>query len=205
MTSFPPNAFRRIDEAHDLGFYNFPRRVVHIDAHAIAALTALYRRLLPAHGVYLDLMSSWRSHLPADVSTGGVVGLGMNAVEMRENPQLDDFVVHDLNALPRLPFDDNVFDAVLCAVSVQYLVQPAAVFREVYRVLRPGGVFVVSFSNRCFPTKAVAIWQSTSDQEHIELVQRYFTTSGPWVGLDSLAETSPGHNPLYAVWAYKES
>jgi SAM-dependent methyltransferase len=200
---FPPEYFRRHDESSDALFYGFPRLVVHIDDHAAAALTSLYRRLLPPDGVCLDLMSSYRSHLPDDVPAAGVVGLGMNAVEMAQNPQLDRCVVHDLNQQPALPFEDAVFDAVVCAVSVQYLIHPVAVFCEVRRVLRPNGVFVVSFSNRCFPTKAVAIWQASSDEQHIALVAQYFQQSGGWHALDTFAAEQAGHDPLYAVWGRK--
>jgi ubiquinone/menaquinone biosynthesis C-methylase UbiE len=121
-------------------------------------------------------MSSWRSHLPDGI--GKVTGLGMNAAEMADNPQLDTFVVHDLNQVPTLPFDDASFDAVVCAVSVQYMTQPIEVFTDVQRVLRPGGRFIVSFSNRCFPTKAVAIWMQSSDAQHRQLVRTYFEATG---------------------------
>jgi SAM-dependent methyltransferase len=202
-SAFPPEYFRRHDENSDAQFYNFPRLVVHIDDHAIAVLTNLYRQLLPPDGVYLDLMSSYRSHLPDDVPSAGVVGLGMNEVELAQNPQLNRYMVHDLNQQPVLPFEDEAFDAVVCAVSVQYLTRPVEVFREVYRVLRPVGVFVVAFSNRCFPTKAVAIWQASSDPQHIELVMQYFQQSASWYGMDTQAVEAAGHDPLYAVWARK--
>lgn len=202
---FPPEYFRRPDESSDTLFYNYPRLVVHIDDHAIAALTRLYRQLLPPAGVYLDLMSSYRSHLPEDIEAAGVVGLGMNEVELAQNPQLDSYVVHDLNQQPALPFEDAVFDAVVCAVSVQYLTRPVQVFRAVNRVLKPGGIFIVAFSNRCFPTKAVAIWQASSDQEHIALVTQYFQQSGGWYGVDTQAVEASGHDPLFAVWARKSA
>ena len=154
--------FRRFDEDDDSAFYSFPRRVVHIDDGAIAALTRLYAALVPAGVRVLDLMGSWRSHLPASFG-GAAIGLGLNAVEMAENPHLAAAVVHDLNREPGLPFADAAFDAVVCAVSVQYLTRPLDVFREVRRVLRPGAPFVVSFSNRCFPDKAVALWRASDD------------------------------------------
>ena len=143
---FDPRYFRREDETPDAEFYAEPRMTVHIDDDAIAAVTQVYRDLLPAGGEVLDLMSSWRSHLPADVPFARVVGLGMNAAEMAENPQLDEFVVHDLNADPRLPFPDASFDGCCITVSVQYLLQPVEVFREVNRVLRPGAPFVLTYS-----------------------------------------------------------
>lgn len=204
----PAHYFHRQDSSDDHLFYNFPRKVVHIDDDALAALNSVYEDFLPAGGVYLDLMSSWRSHYPLNLKPSRVVGLGMNADEMADNPQLDQFAVHNLNQQPELSYEDHAFDAVTCAVSVQYLTQPVRVFAEVYRVLKPGGVFIVSFSNRCFPTKAVAVWLSTNDSEHIALVGRYFEQSGAWVDLSAM-QTDPTNgyptyaNPLYVVWARK--
>ena len=157
-------------------FYAYERKVVHIETGAIEALRETYAEVLPAGGRVLDLMSSWRSHLPY-TGLGPVTGLGMNAAEMEDNPQLDSFVVHNLNREPVLPFDDEAFDAVVCAVSVQYLTQPVDVFRDVRRVLTTGGPFVVSFSNRCFPTKAVAIWLANGDGEHRTLVRSVLRAS----------------------------
>ena len=199
---YPPAAYDRDDESSDAGFYGFPRKVVHIDDGAIAALGRLYAEVLPAGGRLLDLMSSWRSHLPESVRYGEVVGLGMNAEEMSDNPQLAKAVVHDLNRDPRLPFGDAEFDGATCAVSIQYLTHPVRVFRELHRVLRPGAPFVVSFSNRCFPTKAVAVWLGTTDHQHLMLVRSYFEAAGPWRDVTA-EERSPDGNgdPLYAVWA----
>ena len=200
----PTPHFRRHDESDDGYFYRFPRKVVHLDALAIAVLGELYRQLLPPGGSYLDLMSSWRSHLPTDLRPARVTGLGMNAEEMADNPQLDDYRVHDLNLSPRLPFDDEQFEAVLCAVSVQYLTQPVAVFREVGRLLKPGGLFIVSFSNRCFPSKAVALWLRTSDEQRVSLVLHYFTESGGWDEPQIARHTAPPPaDPLDVVWAAK--
>jgi SAM-dependent methyltransferase len=196
--------FRRFDEGDDSAFYSFPRRVVHIDDGAIAALTRLYAALVPAGGRVLDLMGSWRSHLPASFS-GTAIGLGLNAVEMTENPQLAAAVVHDLNREPGLPFTAATFDAVVCAVSVQYLTRPLEVFREVRRVLRPGAPFVVSFSNRCFPDKAVALWRVTDDQQHVGVVTAYFADSAEpgraWTAAENFEHTPALGDPLYAVWA----
>src|SRR5580765_4775410 len=139
---FPPAAYERDDESSDARFYSEPRKVVHIDEGAIAALGRLYERVLPAGGRLLDLMSSWRSHLPPDLVTGEVVGLGMNAEEMADNPQLAKSIVHDLNRDPRLPFGDAEFDGATCAVSIQYVTHPVRLFSEVQRVLRPGAPFV---------------------------------------------------------------
>ena len=206
--SFPADFFERQDMTDDRFFYSTPRKVVHIDENAIGALTAVYQELLPAGGTYLDLMSSWRSHYPTELKAERVVGLGMNEDELADNPQLDKYVVHNLNQNPSLPYESNLFDAVTCAVSVQYLTNPIAVFQEVNRVLKPNGVFVVSFSNRCFPNKAVAIWMSSSAEQHIALVGQYFQLSGKWADLTA-QKTNPAEgypkqaNPLYVVWARK--
>ncbi len=127
-------------------------------------------------------MSSWRSHLPESFRAGSVVGLGLNAEEMADNPQLTSHVVHDVNADPHLPFGDEAFDGAMCAVSIQYVTHPLLIFREVHRVLRPGAPFVVSFSNRCFPTKAAAVWLATTDEQHRALVCAAFEAAGGWSG-----------------------
>ena len=174
MTGRDP--FARQDASNDAWFYATERKVVHLEPGAIAALRAFYATVLAPGSAVLDLMSSWRSHLPDGL--GVVTGLGMSAAEMDDNPQLSSFVVHDLNREPRLPFDDAAFDAVVCAVSVQYLIRPVEVFTDVRRVLRAGGHVVVSFSNRCFPTKAVAIWLANDGDGHRRLVRDYLDRSG---------------------------
>jgi len=165
-----------MDPSDDAIFYVPERKVVHIEPGAIEALRSLYAEVLPPGGRVLDLMSSWRSHLPDGL--GPVTGLGMNAAEMTDNPQLSEVVVHDLNREPTLPFPAALFSAVVCAVSVQYLIHPVEVFADVRRVLRPGGPALVSFSNRCFPTKAVAVWMLGTDADHRVLVSGYLSDSG---------------------------
>jgi SAM-dependent methyltransferase len=173
-----------------------------VDEAAVRAITAYYGKALPEDGVVLDLMSSWRSHLPEGFRKRKLVGQGMNAVELAENPQLDERVAHDLNADPTLPFADGTFDAAVVTVSVQYLTNPLAVFREVNRVLKPGASFHVVFSNRCFPTKAVAIWQRLDDEGHAELVASYFHHSGGWAppeALDISPRLGQPSDPVYVV------
>ncbi len=195
-----PNPFRRYDETDDAEFYRQPRLVVHIDDQAIAATTQLFREYLPADGRILDLMSSWRSHLPTDVHYGQVVGLGMNATELAQNPQLDARVVHDINRQPRLTFEKEYFDGGMLTVSVQYLTDPVRVYQEIARVLKPGAPFITVFSNRLFPTKAVMIWQSMDDKGHQELVRSYYEHSLLFDQIEVL-DRSPGGSgdPLYAV------
>ena len=200
---YPPDAFRRLDETPDPAFYATPRFVTHIDAGAIAAVTELYREHLPAGGAVLDLMSSWVSHLPMDVSYGRVTGLGMNADELAANPRLDGWVVHDLNAEPRLPFAEGTFDGATCCVSIDYLVQPVAVLRDLARVLRPGAPLVVTFSNRRFPTKVIALWETLDDAGHARLVEQYLREAGGWDAVIAL-DRSPGTgDPLWAIVAHR--
>ncbi len=187
--------FSRIDHSNDARFYSVARKVVHIEPGAIEVLRTVYAELFPPGGAVLDLMSSWRSHLPEGL--GRVVGLGMNAEEMVANPQLDEHLVHDLNRDPRLPFPDESFAAAACAVSVQYLLHPIEVFAEVRRVLEPGGPVVVSFSNRCFPTKAVAIWLTSDDDGHRRLVRAYLEESGFDDVVDEQVPTPD--DPLFVV------
>ena len=197
----PPSYFTRYDESDDRSFYVYPRLTAHIDEPAQAAVTQLLREELPAGGRVLDLMSSYVSHLPPEAAYSEVAGLGLNEDELRLNDQLTSRLVHDLNEEPRLPFPDAAFDGAVCTVSVQYLTRPLAVFAEVGRVLRPGAPFVVTFSNRCFPSKAVRIWVTTSDQQHLDLVQRYFELSGRFAEVRKL-DRSPRRwlsDPLYAV------
>lgn len=196
----PSNAFTRYDETSDDQFYVQPRLVVHIDEAAIAATTRLFGDYLPANGAILDLMSSWRSHLPTDVSYNRVAGLGMNEIELRENPQLTDYVVQNLNKNAQLPYDNASFDGGVVTVSVQYLTNPVAVYAEVGRVLKPGAPFVTVFSNRMFPTKAVTIWQSLDDRGHQQLVRHYYEQAGVFDRIEVLDRSPRGwSDPLYAV------
>jgi len=178
LADLPAGAFARQDEGDDLAFYAPPRLVAHIDEAAVAALSNRYRALLPDGGRVLDLMSSWISHLPADRTYAEVVGHGMNAHELAANPRLDRWFVQDLNRDPRLPLDDDTFDAALCCVGVQYLQRPVEVLAEVRRTLRTDAPFVVSFSNRCFPTKAVAVWRALDAKGHAALVTLYLERAG---------------------------
>ena len=199
LPELPAAAFAKQDGGSDLDFYAPPRLVTHIDGGAVAALTDFYRRLLPTGGAVLDLMSSWVSHLPDNVRYGEVVGHGMNADELAANPRLDRWFVQDLNADPVLPLPDAGLDAALCCVGVQYLQRPVTVFAEVRRTLRPGSPLTVSFSNRCFPTKAVAIWRSLDTAGQAKLVQLYLDRAGfTEVGASVLADGRRS-DPLVAV------
>jgi SAM-dependent methyltransferase len=198
LPGLPDAAFAKADPSPDAEFYEYPRFVTHIDDAAIATVTQVYRETLPSGGVVLDLMSSWVSHLPEDVAYASVTGHGMNAEELAANPRLSRWFVQDLNVEPVLPLDSGAFDGVCLCVSVQYLQRPVEVFREVRRVLRTGAPFVVSFSNRCFPTKAVAVWQSLAPPDQQRLIGAYLRAAGfsDVAGRSSMPRDS---DPLWTV------
>jgi SAM-dependent methyltransferase len=205
---FPPGFFARDDERPDTLFYGPPRLVTHIDDAAIAAVGELYAELgidgaAPAPRRVLDLMSSWVSHFrtpPAEL-----VVLGLNAEELAANPAATERVVHDLNADPRVPLPDEDVDAVVCCVSIDYLTRPVEVLAEVGRVLRPGGVVAITFSNRCFPTKAVRGWLLTDDEQHGALVAELLRRTGRFAE-PTVQLRNPGvvaGDPLWAVTAVR--
>jgi SAM-dependent methyltransferase len=204
-----PEFFARQDPSPDALFYVQPRLVAHIDDHAIAAVGRVYERLLPKHAAILDLMSSYLSHMPPSLEWTRLAGLGMNEVELRENAQLTDYVVHDLNADPRMPYADAEFDGAVVTVSVQYMTRPVEIFADFARVLKPGAPFVVTYSNRCFPTKAVRIWTALDARERAALIGTYFQRArafGDVSAADASGATpddAPPHDPLYAVWAHR--
>ena len=178
LHGLPSDAFTKLDAEDDEIFYQPSRLVCHIDDGAIAALTAFYRRVLPADGVLLDLMSSWVSHLPSEIDYAEVIGHGMNATELAANPRLSRWFIQNLNRDTKLPLADASLDAAMICVSIQYLQQPVTVLRAVARLLRRGSPLVVSFSNRCFWTKAVAIWRALDDEGHARLIERYLRDAG---------------------------
>ena len=202
LPGLPQSAFDKADRSPDASFYGQPRFVLHIDDGAVARVTRLYAELLPEGGDVLDLMSSWVSHLPPGVRYASVVGHGMNSAELAANPALSRWFVQDLNQRPVLDLASRSFDACCLCVSVQYLQRPVAVFAEVFRILRPGGVFVVSFSNRCFPTKAVAIWQALDGPGQQRLVGATMDAAG-LVGVTGRAFTPSAGDPLWSVVGYR--
>jgi SAM-dependent methyltransferase len=213
---YPPDAFAREDE-DDATYYATDRMVSHLDSLARATIEQLVASLVvEEQPAILDLMASWDSHLPDDLSSGRVVGLGLNPRELEANERLDERLIHDLNRVPALPLPDAAFDAVLCTVSVDYLVRPFDVFAEVARVLKPGGMFLVTFSNRMFPEKAVRVWRQATEPERILIVEDYFqatpalSESRLWISqgkprprCDRHSRRTPLSDPVYAVWAEK--
>ncbi|MGB3404448.1 MAG: class I SAM-dependent methyltransferase [Microcoleaceae cyanobacterium] len=211
----------KLDNGDDSLFYSVPRFVTHVDEGFIDQLTNLYRQRLQPNTRILDLMSSWVSHLPEEIEFSHVEGHGMNPEELAKNPQLDHYVVQDLNQDPKLPFSDGEFDAVLNCVSVQYLQYPEAVFHEIHRVLKPGGIAIISFSNRMFFQKAISAWREGTETSRIKLVEKYFNSvqgenipgfSLPEV-ISQTASVSPilqmfgmgGGDPFYAVIAHRQN
>ena len=208
--------FARVAGEPDAGFYTMPRLVSHVDQTASAQIGQLYQRLLPPQGRVLDLMASWQSHLPEAHGLGEVIGLGMNAEELAANRVLAGHRLHDLNLNPQLPFEDAEFDAVICSLSVEYLVKPFEVFAEVARVLQPGGRFIVTFSNRWFPPKVIRIWEGIHEFERPALTLEYFLRDGlfdqletwsvrglPRPAEDKYADRMADSDPVYAVWGSK--
>lgn len=203
------------DPSNDNDFYDAPRFVTHVDAGFIDQLTQLYKEKLQPNTRILDLMSSWVSHLPDDVEFAHVEGHGMNREELAKNSRLDGYFIQNLNHNPKLPLNNEDFDAVLITVSVQYLQYPEAVFAEIYRILKPGGIVIVSFSNRMFFQKAIAIWRDNSETGRVELVKNYFQAVPGFSTPETVINQPPipaflqmlgmaGGDPFYAVIATKE-
>lgn len=197
---FPAGFFDRADPTDDARFYADPRLVMHIDVAAIAAVGELYEELR-IDGDVLDVMSSWVSHFRQPPRHLRV--LGMSVPELRANPMAAERIVHDLNADPTIPLPGESIDDVVCCVSVDYLTRPVEVFRDVARVLRPGGRLVCTFSNRCFPTKAIRGWLESTDDEHLTVVGEYFRRSQAFGPPTAARRTPIDHrgDPLFAVWA----
>jgi SAM-dependent methyltransferase len=213
---FADRPFARADENEDAVFYDRPRLVNHIDETAIRIISRLYGRLVRPGAEVLDLMGSWTSHLPQDLELRYLTVLGMNQEELDANPRATERVVHDLNRHPVLPFGERRFDAVICSVSVEYLTRPFEVFEEVARALKPGGLFMHTFSNRWFPPKAIRIWPELHEFERIGMVLEYFRKSGKYTKLETYSKRGlprpendkyqaqlPYSDPVYAVWGRK--
>ena len=204
----------KLDPSDDGLFYSQPRFVTHVDEGFIAQLTKLYRDRIPPNSHVFDMMSSWVSHLPGDVTYQHIEGHGLNNEELARNKQLDHYFVQNLNENQTLPLESNSFDAVVNTVSVQYIQYPEKVFAEVYRVLKPGGIAIFSFSNRMFYQKAIALWRDGSEASRVELVKKYFDSVSGFGNIEAVVNISEapaimkmmglgGGDPFYAVIAEK--
>ena len=209
-----PEQRTKLDESNDAYFYDVPRFVTHVDEGFIQRLTDLYRQRLTPQGRILDLMSSWVSHLPPEMAFDWVEGHGMNAEELAKNPRLNHFFIQNLNENPHLPLEDESFDAVLTTVSVQYLQQPEIVFQNMHRVLKPGGIAIISFSNRMFYQKAITAWRDGSEGQRVALVKGYFNAVAGFTAPEVIAYAPPAPgllqwlglamaDPFYAVVAHR--
>lgn len=212
---YPKDGFQRLDETDDGEFYSRDRFVEHLDSLALATVEKLVGELIVEEApVILDLMAGWDSHIPAKLRPAEVVGLGLNPRELARNQALSKRIIQDLNREPSLPFPDSYFDAVLNTVSVDYMTRPLEVFREVARVLKPGGLFLVIFSNRMFPQKAVKLWRHASEEERVIYVQalfehaegfdpvRLFVSKGrPRPKEDPYSQLGIPSDPIYALYA----
>ena len=184
----------RLDNSIDAFFYDELRFVTHTDDRTIELLTDFYREEFTALGKkkkgsldVLDLCSSWISHLPTDVQYGRVVGVGMNQKELEANKQLTEYFVQDMNQQPTLAqFEYDSFDVICNVVPVDYLTKPLEIFQEMHHILRPGGISLMSFSNRCFPSKAVAMWLQADDIGRLTIVASYFHYGATWKSIDAL-------------------
>ncbi|BAZ44954.1 hypothetical protein NIES4102_19710 [Chondrocystis sp. NIES-4102] len=211
-----PEQREKLDDSNDREFYDSPRFVTHVDDGFINRLTNLYSEQLTPNTRILDLMSSWVSHLPAQMEFAHVEGHGMNEAELSKNPQLDHYFVQNLNQNPKLPLEDADFDAVLITVSIQYLQYPEAVLSEIQRILKPNGVVIISFSNRMFYQKAIAAWRDGTDNERVKLVQKYFQSVDGFTSPEIIIHQPAvpglfqmlglaGGDPFYAVIARKQN
>ncbi len=212
MILLDPTQRTKLDTTDDTQFYESPRFVTHVDEGFIQQLTDLYRERLQPNTWIFDMMSSWVSHLPEEMEFARVEGHGLNGEELARNPRLNHYFVQNLNQEPKLPLEDQSFDAVLNTVSVQYLQYPEAVFSEIHRILKPGGVAIISFSNRMFYQKAIQAWRDGSEANRVALVQRYFEEVPGFTKPEAIAHQSqtptvlqwlgvPGGDPFYAVIA----
>ncbi|UBF28030.1 class I SAM-dependent methyltransferase [Kovacikia minuta CCNUW1] len=210
-----PNQRTKLDDADDTLFYDYPRFVTHVDDGFIQQLTDLYRERLQPNTRIFDMMSSWVSHLPEEMVFAHVEGHGLNAEELARNPRLDHYFVQNLNQDPKLPLEDQSFDAVLNTVSVQYVQYPEAIFGEIHRILKPGGIAIISFSNRMFFQKAIQVWREGTEASRVELVKRYFQSVPGFSQPEAIVHLSQtpgvfqwlgiaGGDPFYAVIAQRE-
>lgn len=209
MIILDPTQRTKLDNTNDTLFYEAPRFVTHVDDGFIQQLTDLYREQLKPNTRIFDMMSSWVSHLPDEMEFAHIEGHGLNEEELARNRRLDHYFIQDLNNNPKFPLENQSFDAVLNTVSIQYVQYPEAIFSEIHRILKPGGIAIISFSNRMFYQKAIAAWREGSEASRVQLVQRYFEAVLGFSQPEAIARQSQvpamlqwmgmGGDPFYAV------
>jgi SAM-dependent methyltransferase len=168
----------KTDISDDEIFYQQPRFVHHLSDSFRNRLTSLYSEYLLNHHIILDLMSSWVSHLPSNISYKKVIGHGMNEAELSSNERLDRFFVQNLNKKQNMPIEDSSVDVGLIVAGWQYLQYPEKVSLELSRVIKSDSLLIISFTNRAFWTKAPNIWTYSSEEKRIEYVTSVLTSNG---------------------------
>ena len=168
----------KADISDDEIFYQQPRFVHHLSDSFRNRLTSLYSEFLLNHHIILDLMSSWVSHLPSNISYKKVIGHGMNEAELSSNERLDKFFVQNLNKKQNMPIEDSSVDVGLIVAGWQYLQYPEKVSLELSRVIKSDSLLIISFTNRAFWTKAPNIWTYSSEEKRIEYVTSVLTSNG---------------------------
>ncbi|MBW2663158.1 MAG: acyl carrier protein [Deltaproteobacteria bacterium] len=198
--------YSRFDKNDDEIFYHLPRFDSFIDTPAQKALTDFYFRTLPVEGKILDLMAGRHSYLPQKFSFDEVVGLGLNEIEMKENTQLDKYVVHNLNKESTLPFGNSYFDACILSLSIQYLTHPVKVMKDIARVLKPNSPVAVVFSDRMFPTKAISIWRSGNVAGRTRYIKSCVYHSGLFhrINFEDLSPAYGASDSIYVVSACRK-
>ena len=154
-----------------------------------------------------DDASDLSSTLSITPAYARIAGLGMNKQELKANKDLTEWKVYDLNKMVlmkkklRLPYDDETFDFVTCALSIDYFVDPLALAREMRRVVhQQSGVAILTFSNRMFPTKAIKLWRDATEATRVEIARNVLHFAGFEI-VEAFEIIAPGgdSDPLWAV------
>ncbi|WP_019091341.1 class I SAM-dependent methyltransferase [Komagataeibacter europaeus] len=178
LHGFHPHSFTVASTESDTAFHSRRPAGPMLDQGALTAITTLYRTLLPEDGNILDIMAGPDSHLPPDMEFDSVIGIGVNTQALDSNPRLTDRVVEDINETPDLPLADESMDAALLCDVVPYLRQPTQVFRDIARVLQPGGLIIITFGDRFIPQKATALWQALDEGDRRRMLSILLQRAG---------------------------
>jgi ubiquinone/menaquinone biosynthesis C-methylase UbiE len=103
------------------------------------------------------------------------------ATMMAKDAGLADRVTFEVADAAELPYSDSSFDAVLAIESIVHMPDRPAVFRQIARVLRPGGRLVL--------TDCVEKVAPTDRQREIVENYRRFTLNSPFLRLDEYLRT----------------